>query len=313
MSSTGCAIFAGQLLKKMRNKTFSIIVPTHNRPAALGRCLNSILKLDFPPSEYEVIVINDGGCAIEEEVGIFLQDRVPVLLLEQANQGPAAARNAAVLHSNAQFLAFTDDDCAVDRDWLKHLVCGLRENPNAIAGGRTLSGIPEKPCSLANQLLIDFLYDYYHLTPGEKSQPAFFASNNMAIRREVFQAVGGFDVRLRSAEDRDFCERIGQAGYSSIFTQSALVYHYHQLNLPQFLKLHYGYGGGNYFFHLYRKVRGWGNYRLEPINFYTGMLRYPFRGEKGWRAARLSLLLGLSQASNISGFTAQGVKELLRR
>jgi hypothetical protein len=43
------------------------------------------------------------------------------------------------------------------------------------------------------------------------------------------------------------------------------------------------------------------------------MLRYPFRGEKGWRAAWLSLLLGLSQASNLFGFTAQALKELFRR
>jgi len=195
---------------------------------------------------------------------------------------------------------------------LKHLHGVLRKNPESIVGGRTLSGIPENPYSLANQLLIDYLYHYYHLTAGKKSQPAFFAANNLAISRDVFQEVGGFDVRLRSAEDRDFCERSGQAGHSSIFAQSALVYHHHPFNLSQFLRLHLGYGGGNYFFHLYRKVRGWGNYRLEPINFYTSMLGYPFRSEKGWHAARLSLLLGLSQASNISGFTMQAVKELFR-
>lgn len=297
----------------MRNKTFSVIVPTHNRPPALGRCLRSILELDFPPSEYEVIIVNDGGCVLEEDAGIFLQDKVPILMLEQANQGPAAARNAAVLHSNANYLAFTDDDCVVDRDWLNQLLCGLSENPKAIAGGRTLSGIPENSYSLANQLLVDFLYDYYHLTPGKKSQPPFFASNNMAISREVFQAIGGFDVRLRSAEDRDFCERSSQVGYSSIYTQSAKVYHHNPMNFFQFLKLHYGYGGGNYFFHLYRKVRGWGNYRLEPISFYAGMLRYPFRSEKGFHAAWLSLLIGLSQASNFSGFTTQAVREIFRR
>ncbi|OGO29445.1 MAG: hypothetical protein A2Z16_03325 [Chloroflexi bacterium RBG_16_54_18] len=297
----------------MRSKTFSVVIPTRDRPAALEICLNSILAQDFSASDFEIIVINDGGCALNLDKGKFLQSKVPVLLIEQPNQGPAAARNTAVKHSNACNLAFTDDDCLVDRSWLKQLYCALQKDPNAIAGGRTLSGIPKNSYSLANQLLVEFLYYYYHLTPGEKSQPPFFASNNMALKREVFQVVGGFDVRLRSAEDRDFCERLRQAGSSSIYAQSALVYHFHRMNLAQFLKLHHSYGGGNYFFHLYRRVRGWGNYRLEPINFYTGMLRYPFRSEKVWRAAWLSLLLGLSQASNLSGFTTQAVKELFRK
>jgi len=121
----------------MRSKAFSVIIPTCDRPAALESCLNSILEQDFPASDFEIIVVNDGGCALDLDKGKFLQCKVPVLLIEQPNQGPAAARNTAVKHSNACNLAFTDDDCRADRSWLKQLHCALQKDPNKVAGGRT--------------------------------------------------------------------------------------------------------------------------------------------------------------------------------
>jgi GT2 family glycosyltransferase len=284
---------------------FSVIVPTFNRPAALERCLTSLAAQDFPVSGYEIIVMNDGGVSLAAETVECLRQKNSLVLLEQPNRGQGAARNRAASQARGEFLAFIDDDCAASPAWLSTIYECLQSESHLVVGGRTRCGLPGNSFALANEILIDFLYDYYHLAPGEKSQPPFFTSNNLALSRAAFQAVGGFDERLRGAEDRDLCERLHAAGCSLYYTPSALVYHYQELSLSSFLGLHYHYGRWNFRFHQYRRLRGWGNYRLEPAKFYSGMLRYPFTNYSGRRAVGLSGLLALSQLENFAGFSSQ--------
>ncbi|MFM6516551.1 MAG: glycosyltransferase, partial [Microcystis panniformis] len=41
--------------------TFSIIIPTYNRPERLKTCLDSLLNLDYPPDNFEIIIVDDGS------------------------------------------------------------------------------------------------------------------------------------------------------------------------------------------------------------------------------------------------------------
>jgi glycosyltransferase involved in cell wall biosynthesis len=85
---------------------FSIVVPTRNRPAALRRCLESLSRLDYPRSRYEVIVVDDGGRPDLAFVTREFGDRMSVSLLRVGHAGPAAARNAGVAASSGDMLAF---------------------------------------------------------------------------------------------------------------------------------------------------------------------------------------------------------------
>ena len=51
--------------------TFSVIIPTYERPAELSRCLAALCELSYSREQFEVIVVNDGGCAIDDTVAPF--------------------------------------------------------------------------------------------------------------------------------------------------------------------------------------------------------------------------------------------------
>jgi len=154
----------------------------------------------------EVVVVDDGSPAPLAEIVDPFQKQLNVKLVVQRQAGPAAARNAGAAHAHGQFLAFTDDDCAPESGWLNHLAKGLRQNPAAAVGGRTLNALDDNVYSAASQWLIDYMYDYYN---AAQPAPKFFTSNNLALPAAAFRELGGFDTSfpLAAGEDRELCDR----------------------------------------------------------------------------------------------------------
>src|SRR5204863_3960920 len=89
----------------------TIVVPTHERPAALAACLESLVALDYPREDFEVVVVDDGGRTPLEPLLDPVRNRLDVRLVRQERAGPAAARNAGAEHAQGDLLLFTDDDC----------------------------------------------------------------------------------------------------------------------------------------------------------------------------------------------------------
>jgi GT2 family glycosyltransferase len=233
--------------------------------------------------------------------------------VDQPNLGPAGARNAGARTASGDFLAFIDDDCVPDPEWLSTLGTHLESLGECAVGGRTINGLAENPFAAASQLLVDYLYNYYHLQSAPKIQPPFFSSNNLALSRDTFQGVGGFNPDLATAEDRDLCARLLEAGCELYYAPDARVFHFHDLDLRSFLSQHFHYGQGNYQFHQLRARRTQEIYRLEGLGFYFGMLSYPLSKSRGVQAVQLSSLLALAQAGNISGFFNQAAMQALQK
>lgn len=277
---------------------FSIIVPTYGRPKQLKECLDAAAGLAYPRDGFEVIVVDDGSkTSLEEIVGAF-QKRINVRLLRQDNAGPATARNRGASESGAKYLAFTDDDCKPSQHWLTSLEEALDPNPELLVAGRTVNDLPENSYSTASQLIIDFLYSYYN-----RDDAMFIASNNMALSKEQFIKVGGFDTTfpLAAAEDREFCDRYLYKGFKTLYAPEAVVRHAHPLNLGNFLRQHFNYGQGAHKFHKIRASRSQDAMKIEPLEFYTGLLLYPWKTSCRYKPL-LSLLIALSQFANTSGY-----------
>ena len=96
---------------------FSVIVPTRGRPEALRACLESLVALEYPRAEYEVIVVDDGA-GVDPGLIDAVAGRMRARLIEQEHLGPATARNRGVMAALGEVIAFTDDDCTVDPTWL---------------------------------------------------------------------------------------------------------------------------------------------------------------------------------------------------
>ena len=273
---------------------FSVIVPTHNRPQQLCNCLAALARQDFPRDQFEVIVVDDGS-EPPAKVG------PGVTLLRQPNAGPATARNTGAAHDRGTYLAFTDDDCAPTADWLTQLAARLTGAPQSMVGGLTVNVLTANRYATASQLLIDYLYRYYN---SDADNVRFLTSNNLAMPAALFQTLGGFDSRLTQAagEDRDLCDRWRHAGYAMRYAPEAIVEHAHALTLPEFWQQHFRYGQAAFYFHQQRARRGQGLIQLEPLHFYSRLLRYPFLRSRGLLACTLTLLLALAQAANASGY-----------
>ncbi len=282
-------------------QTFSIIVPTYNRPMALARCLEGIAALDYPRERFQVIVVNDGGATIPAASVREYEKFFELCVVCQSNRGPSAARNNGVKHARFSHFVFLDDDCVPAANWLTEYANAARQFPNAILGGVTENGLRENIFSEATQYLFAYLYAYYHHYPVRPIQLPYFTSNNVAMPQDAYHAVNGFDETMRHAEDRDFCARVITAGYCLRAVPTARVLHYRALDFKLFWQQHQAYGKGAFHFHRKRALSRSYQIRFEPLRFYFEMLRYPLRHAP--RAGmRVMLLVALSQGANLFGF-----------
>ncbi len=94
----------------------SVVIPTRNRAEVLRRTLPTVLNQDFPASEWEVIVVNDGSSDATEELLRAFDGRVRAI--SQPWRGAASARNAGVQSARGELIVFLDDDCFCPPDLL---------------------------------------------------------------------------------------------------------------------------------------------------------------------------------------------------
>ncbi len=282
--------------------SFSVIIPTYGRPRQLGECLNALARLDYPAERYEVIVVDDGGPQRLDAVVEPFRGRMNVQLLRQTNRGPGAARNRGAATAANDYLAFTDDDCQPDVNWLSELAARIRECPDCMVGGRTVNRLTENPYAIASQLIVDVVYDYYN---READAARFLASNNMAVPAKVFRRLEGFDANFDIAsEDRDLCDRWRHAGHGIAYTSRAVVRHAHELTFLEFCKQHFSYGRGARHYHQARTNRNSGRMR-DDMGFHRcllQLLRARLPHESARKLPHISALLLSWQVSNAAGF-----------
>jgi len=277
---------------------FTIVIPTYGRPKQLKECIDSMSELSYPRDGFEVVVVDDGSkTSLDEIVGVF-RNRINIKLIRQDHAGPAAARNRGGNESAGRYLAFTDDDCKPAKDWLSRLEASLESNPEILVAGRTVNDLPENPYSTASQMIADFLYSYYN-----SDNATFLTSNNMAVSKNQFLKVGGFDISFptAAAEDREFCDRYLFHGYKTLYVPEAVIRHAHPLTLGTFWRQHFNYGKGAHRFHKIRSLRRHDPLKVEPVSFYVSLLLYP-RKSTHRSSTALSFLIALSQLANASGY-----------
>jgi GT2 family glycosyltransferase len=279
--------------------SFSVIVPTRNRPVRLAECLRALASLDYPAERLETIVVDDGSATARDVVDRAEMQRV--IVVEQTTSGPAAARNRGAAEAGGAFVAFLDDDCSPVPTWLADLQSALKDDPKSLVGGPTVNALTTNAFAAASQTVVDYLVVAGGRTSGD--DVSFLPSSNLALAREAFLALGGFDTRFTMAggEDRELCERARASGHRLRFIQSAVVTHRHDLGPATFWRQHYRYGRG-----AYRLRRGQHDRvrKLVPerLSFYTGLVRSPQRGALPRRKrALVAALLAVSQLATACG------------
>jgi hypothetical protein len=98
-----------------------------------------------------------------------------------------------------------------------------------------------------------------------------------------------------------------------VYVPDAVIYHAHHLTLRRFMRQHFSYGRGACHFHRTRALLTHSAMHVEPLDFYTDLMLYPFRKQAFGRAVKTTALFAISQAANAAGFFWQVWKDRARQ
>ena len=222
----------------------SIIIPTKDKLNILVRCVESILEKTVYPN-YELIIIDNNS--VEPETFAYFEaikqhPRIRVI----RDEGPfnfSALNNRAVAHANGSILGFLNNDLEIiNDDWLCEMVSHVVRAQNGAVGARLW--FPNQLLQHAGVILgIGGVAGHAH-----KGQPrsnfgyfnrSILTQNFSAvtaacllIRKEVFEAVGGFDEKDLTVafNDVDLCLKVDAAGFLNVWTPYAEAFHYESLS-----------------------------------------------------------------------------------
>ena len=283
-------------------ETISVVIPTHERPAALHTCLAALAAQTLGSDRFEVVVVDDGGSVELADIVDRHQGSLRISLSRRPHAGPAAARNTGAELAQGKVLAFTDDDCIPDPNWLAVIATAVERCPGCIVGGRTENALISNRSSEASQSVIDYMYAEGLRRTGELP---FVTSNNLALKHELFDTLGGFDAFFpeAAAEDRDLSARCRASGGSLVYEPAALVRHAHPLDPPSLLRQYVAYGRGA---RLLSRTHGRADAApaIRSPAFYAGMLIDPYRRYSPGRACVVASLIAVTQIGTAIGYVA---------
>ena len=215
----------------------TVILCTYNRCQSLAKALESASALKLPGADrWEILVVDNNSTDKTREVVENFCQRYPgrFRYLFEPRQGKSHALNAGISETNADVLAFMDDDVTVDPTWLQNLTISLHSDEWAGAAGRIFPAQSFKPprwLSLDEpHALSPFALFDRGAEPGELNEAPFGA--NMAFRRGMFDKYGGFRIDLGPrpgseirSEDSEFGCRLLAGGERLRYEPTAVVYH----------------------------------------------------------------------------------------
>lgn len=181
------------------NDRIAVVVPTHDRAHVLGRALASVLDQSEPPAQ--CLVVDDGS---RDGTEALVRRSFPgVTYLRRAHQGVSAARNLGIRHAEADWVAFLDsDDC-----WMPDKLARQRR---ALAGGGHAICHTDEVWIRAGRRVNPMRkhrkrggWIYRHCLPRCAISPS-----TSVVRKDVLEAVGGFDESLPACEDYDLWLRL---------------------------------------------------------------------------------------------------------
>jgi glycosyltransferase involved in cell wall biosynthesis len=191
----------------------AVVVPLFNKVDHVGRCLRSVLAQTY--AELDVVVIDDGSSDGSEKVVASIGDR-RVRLIQQANAGVSAARNRGVSASDCEWVFFIDADDEWAPNLVESLMALLKSHPEAgvlasptervyANGGTVIAHLADTDFVHGSAYLRDYFASFVSL--GQSP----FSNSSFAVRRAVFERLGGYKVGVRLTEDSDLWVRLALA------------------------------------------------------------------------------------------------------
>lgn len=236
----------------MSKPAVSIIIPTYNRAAFLGRALASVAAQSW--TDYEIIVVDD---ASTDETPTFLrargaaEPRLRVVNHRRGPHGPAGARNAGLAVARADWVAFLDSDDEWAPDKLAHFVAAIADGVVLIGSDYHILGESNEPEQTMRGFLDRVMIPWWRddplaqpvldaralqADPGRLADPTMIRAMTMGgflwpqtssvmVRRAAVEDAGRFDVRLARTEDMDLWLKLLDRGRFVFLDRPLARYH----------------------------------------------------------------------------------------
>ncbi len=222
----------------------SVVMPTFQRRASLRRTLEALALVDYPPDRLELVVVcdgcTDGSAGMVAGLGLPFACRV----VEQANQGPAAARNRGLAEAGGDLALFLDDDVVPAPDLVAAHARAHLEAPaeqRVVIGALLPPGVPRSPW--VRWELDTVVKQYEAMREGRyEPTPRQFYTGNASVGIAHVLDAGGFDTSFLRGEDVELAFRLQARGLRFVFRPEASGVHMAERSLGSWLRTAYSYG-----------------------------------------------------------------------
>lgn len=201
----------------------SVILPTHNRAATLERAIRSVLAQTF--KDFELIIVDDGSTDGTSDLLRGYTGREDIRVVASARRGAAGARNLGASLARGCYLAFQDSDDEWVQDKLERAMSAFRgAGPEtAVVYGDMIQVLPagsrsdfKAPLVEQGRLIDEATNDFQVMRIGIQAA---------VIKRECFEAAGGFDEALPRYIDMELFARLALR-YGFIHVDEAVAFYY---------------------------------------------------------------------------------------
>jgi glycosyltransferase involved in cell wall biosynthesis len=220
----------------------SVLICTFNRAALLGEALDSLAAIGRRSARtWEVLIVDNNSTDATRETVESRQAAFPVPLryLFEREQGKSRALNAGIAACQGRTIVFGDDDQRFDRNWIDEACAPLDADPSMAYTGGPVQPLWDAPppewLDLGEPELLGppGLFDYGAERFVFEARGRIAPGGNMAVRKSVFDDIGGFAVdlgrtgtSLLGQEQAEFFHRTRAAGITGLYVPSMIVFHH---------------------------------------------------------------------------------------
>ena len=208
----------------MSDVAVTVVLPTHNRSEFIGRAMRSVLAQTF--TQFRLVIVDDCSTDNTSEVVASFGDNRVNYIRHSKNQGVSAARNTGVRSVSTPWVVFLDSDDEMLPTLLEKVSDAIKGASEEV--GFLWCGIQRVKCiDGRNEVLERRIWSpkfssreeaYRHFLKERR----FGSSNGFSVRVNAYWDVGGFDERLRNAEDTDLFLRLAQV-YDYLVIEEILI------------------------------------------------------------------------------------------
>lgn len=226
----------------------SVIVLNYFGEKNLSATIESLLNQNFFKNKYEIIIVDNASTDQSRKIISEYADKHSIIkpLFLDKNLGFAGGNNYAIKKSNAEYIFLLNNDCLVDKSWLKNLISLADSDQKIFSVGSKIKLYPPEKNLIQNAGSLVFQDGYgrdigaivtsdrqqqYELDQGQYDQvKEVYSTCGAAVlyRHSILNKIGPLDENsFMYYEDTEISERARLCGYKNMFCPSAIVYHNH--------------------------------------------------------------------------------------